>query len=178
MEASYQPTCSDPAFLFFIKPSKHANNDIDGYSLILKQLSVLLLTLVLFSLILYLRETNNNIQGRNAMSTTSTEQKTVRVIWKCRYLKCKHIWAYDYLIDERFREHNEYRLLEDGSRQYLFNDIMNDLHCPECGGNLPNHTRVIGHYSPGKKCNSRCLNATGGDCDCQCAGKMHGANHL
>ena len=28
------------------------------------------------------------------------------------------------------------------------------------------------------KCGPRCMGATGHDCDCECGGKNHGANHL
>ncbi len=36
---------------------------------------------------------------------------------------------------------------------------------------------VIGKYNAGKKCDGRCLAATGHQCECACGGKNHGAGH-
>ena len=36
---------------------------------------------------------------------------------------------------------------------------------------------VRGTFSASKKCSARCKAATGHDCDCQCAGRNHGADH-
>lgn len=37
--------------------------------------------------------------------------------------------------------------------------------------------RVLGKYNAGKKCDGRCLAATGFQCECACKGKNHGAGH-
>jgi hypothetical protein len=111
------------------------------------------------------------------MSEVATE-KTARVIWKCRYTQCKHVFAFDYQRDTDFESEYLYRLLEDGTRRYLQDDFMGDLRCPLCTSYLPKGTRVNGHYSAKRACSARCLSATGPDCDCQCAGASHGANHL
>jgi hypothetical protein len=36
---------------------------------------------------------------------------------------------------------------------------------------------VIGKFSNSIKCTAKCQSATGHDCECQCAGKNHGAAH-
>jgi hypothetical protein len=36
---------------------------------------------------------------------------------------------------------------------------------------------VFGAYSKDYECNDKCLSAIGHDCECQCGGKNHGANH-
>lgn len=36
---------------------------------------------------------------------------------------------------------------------------------------------VIGKYNESKKCDGRCLAATGHQCECACKGKNHGAGH-
>lgn len=111
-------------------------------------------------------------------ATVTTTEKTTRVIWKCRNVNCKHTFAFDYQRDMDFESEYLYRLLEDGTRRYLTDDFMNELRCPKCNSYRPNGTRVNGHYSAVHKCGGRCLSATGGNCDCQCGGKNHGANHL
>lgn len=37
--------------------------------------------------------------------------------------------------------------------------------------------RIEGVYSDSVKCNAKCMNATGPNCECQCAGENHGAGH-
>lgn len=37
--------------------------------------------------------------------------------------------------------------------------------------------RIDGHYNEGIKCGAKCINATGPNCECQCGGENHGANH-
>lgn len=37
--------------------------------------------------------------------------------------------------------------------------------------------RLRGSLNVEKKCGARCMSATGNDCECQCAGRNHGANH-
>lgn len=50
------------------------------------------------------------------------------------------------------------------------------LDCRGCG--LPRYASLVqGKYNPDKKCNARCLSATGTSCECSCAGKNHGAGH-
>lgn len=50
--------------------------------------------------------------------------------------------------------------------------------CPTCGRNvlLTGHA-VIGRYKADRKCDARCTSANGHDCECQCGGKNHGADH-
>lgn len=49
--------------------------------------------------------------------------------------------------------------------------------CPDCGSQNTTVARVNGTYSEIKTCNARCLNATGGDCECSCVGENHGKNN-
>jgi hypothetical protein len=37
--------------------------------------------------------------------------------------------------------------------------------------------RINGRYSADHKCDGRCTNAKGGDCECQCGGKNHGSGY-
>lgn len=47
--------------------------------------------------------------------------------------------------------------------------------CPECGQYLRLEVLPInGKYSEKKKCDFRCQDATGHNCECQCGGKNHG----
>jgi len=113
------------------------------------------------------------------MNAAIETTKTVRYIYKCRYNQCKHVFAFDYeLVSESRYGTIAYRLLEDGTKRYVTEDVNNGLRCPLCDSYLPKSTRVNGHYSEKRVCNARCLTATGGDCECQCSGKNHGANHL
>lgn len=107
------------------------------------------------------------------MNTAIAKEKTVRVIWKCRRTSCKHTWAYDYRIDEigqkiRSTENGERGLRQDYST----------LNCPKCNCTLPKGNEVRGRYSEKHKCNAKCATATGDNCDCQCAGRMHGSAYL
>jgi len=37
--------------------------------------------------------------------------------------------------------------------------------------------RIEGVYNDGIKCNAKCMNATGPNCECSCAGENHGGAH-
>lgn len=119
-------------------------------------------------------------------ATITTTEKTVRYIWKCRYVGCKHVWALDYTeITYTTEDHwgknsvtHTYRMLPDGTKRSVSTDIMGELRCPKCSCNLPKGNKVEGHYSEKHVCGARCVNATGPNCDCQCGGENHGKNHL
>jgi len=120
--------------------------------------------------------------------TTAT---TFRAIYTCRNRNCKHVWALEYREEGTDRYGLPYgtRELKQGERENNFDqhtggrrsyttDVMGDLHCPECGCNLPKGGQVKGHYSESRKCDARCTGAKGQDCECQCNGANHGINHL
>ena len=44
-----------------------------------------------------------------------------------------------------------------------------------CGGSV--ELKGIRGFASTKKCDARCLNAVGPDCECSCVGANHGANH-
>ena len=48
------------------------------------------------------------------------------------------------------------------------------LPCPKCSG-LREAAPVKGRYSAAHECGGVCQNASGGSCDCKCAGLNHGA---
>lgn len=48
--------------------------------------------------------------------------------------------------------------------------------CPTCAAPMYGDA-VHGRYSATRKCDPRCTGATGFDCECQCGGKNHGADH-
>jgi len=47
------------------------------------------------------------------------------------------------------------------------------VRCRGCG-QWRRAPRVVGHYNPDKKCNAKCIFATGHSCECACGGKNHG----
>lgn len=44
-------------------------------------------------------------------------------------------------------------------------------------GRLVTLGQVFGRFNASKKCNARCTEATGHQCECSCGGKNHGAAH-
>lgn len=48
--------------------------------------------------------------------------------------------------------------------------------CP-CGGGNVKLLPVQGKFVAEKKCDGRCMGATGPNCDCSCGGKNHGCAH-
>lgn len=50
--------------------------------------------------------------------------------------------------------------------------------CPTCGSIFIKSQPIKGHYSKDHKCDARCENATGPNCECQCGGENHGKAHL
>ena len=60
---------------------------------------------------------------------------------------------------------------------------IHDFECPSCGADNQGVARnvtgdaVKGSYSD-KKCDARCTGAKGHNCECQCGGANHGADHM
>lgn len=102
-----------------------------------------------------------------------------RVIFQCKRCKKvrkdqKHVWAHEY-TEYLDRGKISFGRYEDG--KYI--TFMTDNFCPTCKRmEWTESTCVHGTYIADKPCNGRCLNATGGNCDCQCGGENHGRNHL
>jgi hypothetical protein len=135
------------------------------------------------------------IDALRAADRKAAEQvRTVRFILSCK--RCKTAFRADYtpmtsqgqwgrtFITGYSRPAREGELADRSGLRFL-NDtyavinretvyLPGDCTCPTCG-----HSRkaaqVIGHYSPDHMCDSRCVNATGPNCDCQCGGANHGA---
>ena len=55
--------------------------------------------------------------------------------------------------------------------------LLSPHSCPSSNHNYIRLGPVFGTYSEEKECNGRCMAATGHQCECQCGGKNHGANH-
>lgn len=119
------------------------------------------------------------------MSTTTTSDRpsdktfTKRVIWSC---KCGRK-AFDYTATRRYLGTDKWgvkkwsearlsRVREDG----LAYDYSSDAFCPKCD-RYRDSTIVNGRVGS-HKCDARCTNATGSNCECQCGGKHHGAGWL
>lgn len=50
--------------------------------------------------------------------------------------------------------------------------------CRTCGKRVSLIAKqVLGRYSEERKCDARCTSAKGHNCECQCGGKMHGADY-
>lgn len=49
--------------------------------------------------------------------------------------------------------------------------------CPICGARLKQVAGVRGRVTD-TKCGARCTSAMGPNCDCECGGKNHGADHM
>ena len=68
---------------------------------------------------------------------------------------------------------------------YVFEDADGFKHLSASGGTIDREccgrrftlSPVQGRLAPAHKCDARCLNATGHNCECACGGKNHGAGH-
>jgi len=109
-----------------------------------------------------------------------------RVILKCKNKSCKHVWTLEYrkVINKKQCVNERTGRLEQGV--YYYQRIANNMvissdndpqTCSECGRGEPTRNMVNGTLNDNHKCDARCLNATGPNCDCSCAGANHGANH-
>jgi hypothetical protein len=49
--------------------------------------------------------------------------------------------------------------------------------CPACSRYMVRGTLVRGTFNAEKVCNAKCMGATSGVCECNCAGSNHGAGH-
>jgi hypothetical protein len=96
------------------------------------------------------------------------EGQAVRVIFRCRLRSCRHVWAIDY------RAGPWGNLWREGS------DFSQDWAkpCAKCSTTYARTGHVKGRYSAKHKCDPRCTGATGHNCECQCGGANHGADHL
>lgn len=67
----------------------------------------------------------------------------------------------------------EWREYDQGYSRILQTD------CPACGRalNVQFGTPIYGSFSEVSVCNSRCMGATSGACECSCSGANHGGGH-
>jgi hypothetical protein len=82
-----------------------------------------------------------------------------RHLFRCR--NCGHAWRLD----------SDLHLIS-SQRWYELNNRPQD--CPSCGEPVRGKL-VVGKFNPAKVCNSKCMGATSGACECSCAGRNHGA---
>lgn len=112
-----------------------------------------------------------------------TTEKTVRKIYRCTNKACKHTWAFDYTARTTVTEGDGHMGYWRDSKTVLYRDgkqesRLNDNTCPQCGKLGNGGDKVKAGLTSKEKCGPRCLNAKGPDCDCQCHGASHGANHI
>lgn len=105
--------------------------------------------------------------------------------WSCKCKSCKAKWTteqsdrvkayaehgqtcrfFDSLLQIRMSR-PDYARIEDTNRRK--DTALYDLSCF-----LLTHIQIEGHYREDKKCDGRCIHATGHDCECSCGGKNHG----
>lgn len=121
---------------------------------------------------------------------TRESTRTVPVTYRCsrcRKNKCEKVRQIVYTVHsetERFqcpstgRTSSQTRKtwFKDGVDLNVWNGYMPSLTCETCG-ELMQSEAIRGVYSEAHKCGSRCTNAKGGDCECQCGGANHGKGY-
>lgn len=63
----------------------------------------------------------------------------------------------------------------DNTRAHILNGVAVAMRCPDHGVYKLNYLK--GRLVEDKKCDGRCMGATGPSCDCSCGGANHGINH-
>ena len=114
--------------------------------------------------------------------TTATD-KQQRVIFQCKNKECKHTWAYDYTVYEKWVGPRKaiYLYRETiGVTGYkkLVSDAVDGMRYPACGVFKVTARDVKGSYSENHVCGGSCVNAKGPICECSCCGKNHGSAWL
>src|SRR5712691_11736277 len=120
-------------------------------------------------------EPTSNKRGANRMTQ---RQLTGRVMFKCP--RCKARWARDYEVITVSYNRRDYWGKPIASTRLEMPASNKEVNgnCPHCnyGGIIT--TYVTGTNNPEHKCDARCTNAKGYDCECSCGGKNHGAAYL
>ena len=110
------------------------------------------------------------------------ELRAVRLLYRCR--RCEVVrqrwilvhrhWTRGFQAGARYipgRLVSETDYAGTGERLY-----QQSLECPTCTRAL--YPEVVrGSYSERRTCDVRCTSAVGHDCECQCGGANHGADH-
>jgi hypothetical protein len=116
------------------------------------------------------------------MTQTAAATETKRIIFRCKLKACKHVWAHDYQVIRKNSSSSRYHEVvyffrdADGKRITSSDDYYTG--CPNCHTKHIDGNVVKGTYSESHKCDARCMNAKGQDCECSCAGASHGINWL
>jgi hypothetical protein len=63
----------------------------------------------------------------------------------------------------------------DRTRPFILNGVAVTARCPDHG--VYRLQAVRGKLAPEHKCDARCMNATGHNCECSCGGANHGLAH-
>jgi len=114
--------------------------------------------------------------------TQAVTPEIKRIIFQCKLKACKHIWAHDYQVVRKSsglsRSHDVLYFFRDVNGKRITSADDYSTGCPNCHSRHVEGNVVKGTYSESYKCDARCMNAKGEDCQCQCAGANHGINHL
>jgi len=105
---------------------------------------------------------------RGCKSATRVEERDVQILDSDK-------WARSATTGEKVLIDQNTGRSYDRSRAYILNGIRVCARCEEHGIYRLNLLR--GRTVETIKCDARCMNATGANCDCSCGGANHGANH-
>ena len=79
------------------------------------------------------------------------------------------------VVANTYQDYVYARETSDGTLAFGFNQATIHRIC-DCGASVV-LSPVAGKLAPEHKCDARCTNATGHDCECACGGRNHGASH-
>ena len=106
-----------------------------------------------------------------------------RYIYRCSNKECRHAYALEFEV-KYFPGTKVYLYKIENAPGWVADRIAERPYlrtprqftsCPECGS-FAKMKPVKGHYNPDHTCNSKCMNAKSGECDCSCGGANHGKN--
>lgn len=106
---------------------------------------------------------------------TAIEATETFYIGRCKTKGCTTALRTDYRdVQDITRE--QYRAREfDTSRGFMIHGVQPFGLCADHGAYVLKFGR--GRYSADHKCDARCINAKGPNCECSCGGHNHGASH-
>ena len=97
---------------------------------------------------------------------------TLHPRYRCRGDRTLHRIPEGYAVD--MQDGTQGRVYRKGTGR-LSNGRYVDRDYQTCHGKLVAPVNVTGKYRAGVACSKRCVSAIGDDCECECAGKNHGA---
>ncbi len=136
------------------------------------------------------QEVYGQVNPRNPnFSDVAVELKKTRIIYKCSYKKCKHVWAHEYRkvfrqMEERITPRNGFPIripTQFDFYRYVDGEIRREdeeRKCPKCGLGRGTPNIVVGVVNSKHTCDARCMSAKSGDCECSCGGENHGIAHV